>query len=178
VLREVSAGWRKILRKVHDFAQKSRSLPSSSVRCWRFANKSFDVPANISTLSEKADKGTLYFMSTLWFPGRPPMCSDILLPLFTQYLEILMDLAESKNGTAIELLENIQDDALMYIEGENSACLDTDPVLTKLKEMLVHTTEAARLAYLQQEWGDILTLAANMDIVRDELAKALNSVTA
>lgn len=95
-----------------------------------------------------------------------------------QYTEDLMDLAESKNGTAVELLENIQDDALMYIEGESSECLDTDPVLTKLKETLINTTEAARLAYQQQAWSDVLTLAANMGIVCDELAKALDSVTA
>lgn len=105
------------------------------------------------------------------------MCSDQILPLFTRYFETLLDLGESKNGTALELLENIQDDALMYIEGENATCLNTDPILTKLKEMLINTTEAARLAYLHQAWSEILTLAISTSLVCQELAEALERVT-
>jgi len=135
------------------------------------------VLVSISPLSEKVDRGKLNFMSELWFPGRPPMCSDQILPLFTRYFETLLDLGESKNGTALELLENIQDDALMYIEGENATCLNTDPILTKLKEMLINTTEAARLAYLHQAWSEILTLAISTSLVCQELAEALERVT-
>lgn len=104
------------------------------------------------------------------------MCSNVLLPLFTQYIENLLDLAETKNGTVLEILENIQEDLLGYINEESTACLDTDPVLNKLRELLQNTLNGALFCYLNQQWPDLMQLTMIVMEIRDELAARLEEV--
>lgn len=116
------------------------------------------------------------FMS-LWYPGRPPFCSDELIWLLTQYIETLHELNVDHDGHKLEVLFLLADEALIYVEDESDSCNGTDSVLNNLRELFHKATEGAKLAFQNQAWDSLFEIATNITVVRDELREKHEEVT-
>jgi hypothetical protein len=105
----------------------------------------------------------------LWYPGRPPFCSDEVIWLLTQFVDTLHELTAAQDATRLQVLEAIAEDALSEIEAESAECNGTDRVLNTLRTLFNDAFKGAVLAYQNQAWDSIFEIATNMLVIRDEL---------
>lgn len=117
-------------------------------------------------------------MSTLWYPGRPPFCTDELVLLLDTFVETLHELNAAQDVTRLEVLELVKDDALVTIEEESEECLGTDSLLNNLRTLFDDAMTVAHNAFERKDWNSLLELATNMLVVRNELKEKQAEVTA
>lgn len=113
----------------------------------------------------------------LWYPGRPPFCSDELIWLLTQFVETLHELNAEQDGTKLEVLELLADEALTHIEEESNECHGTDSTLNSLRKLMEEAFKGATLAFQNRAWDSLFEIATNILVVRDELREKHDEVT-
>lgn len=118
----------------------------------------------------------LYSMSQLWFPGRPPMCSNELIWLTGQFAETLFELIANRDPDKLGVLECITADALFHIIDESEECLGTDDVLNNIQELFEKSMNGAITYYKAGAWDHLLELATSMTTVRDQLIEEMGKV--
>lgn len=105
----------------------------------------------------------------LWYPGRPPFCSDELIWLLTQFVETLHELNATQDATRLQILDVIAEDALTEIARENDTCHGTDRVLNTLRKLFEDAPVVAQKAHQERKEHILLDIATDILVIRDEL---------
>jgi hypothetical protein len=119
----------------------------------------------------------LGLMSELWYPGRPPFCSESVISLLGQFVEELLNLVAHEDGSRLDVLEDICEAALDVVGTENEDCLGTDENLQGLYALFADSMRGAIVFYKAGAWKNIYDLATNMTVVRNQLIETLEGVT-
>jgi hypothetical protein len=106
------------------------------------------------------------------------MCTPEVILLLTEFVNELGKLAESGDSSVLTTLRRIQLEAETHITYEMDACLDSDPVLRKLSELFQLAIQAATLFSQTRSQTDLLDLASELLIIRNELHDSLEGATA
>lgn len=115
-------------------------------------------------------------MTQLWYPGRPPFCSNDLMYCLTHAVECLFEVIAEKQALPLEVLDQVVAEALYLIEKESDDCLGTDKTLNKLRELFENSLKIAHLLYQNNAWPDLIELATNLLVVRNELAEHVKKI--
>ena len=106
------------------------------------------------------------------------MCSPEIILLLTEFVDELGKLAESGDSSVLTTLRRIQLEAEAHLGFESDACLDSDPVLRKLSELFQLAIQAATLFSQNGSQADMLDLATELLVVRNEMNDSLEGATA
>jgi hypothetical protein len=106
------------------------------------------------------------------------MCAPEIILLLTEFVNELEKLTESGDTGVLTTLQRIRVEAETHLDFESDACLDTDPNLRKLGELFQLATEAALVFSQHGTPSDMIDLAAELLVVRDELNDRLDGATA
>ncbi len=106
------------------------------------------------------------------------MCSPEIILLLAEFVDELGKLTESGDTAILTTLQHIKEEATAHLDAESDTCLDSDPNLRKLGELFQLATEAAVLFSQHGTPADMVDLAAELLIVRDELHDHLDGATA
>jgi hypothetical protein len=115
--------------------------------------------------------------SKLWYPGRVPMCTDEVIWLFSRLAETLHQLAKTRDGTLLGVVDTIVEDAQAHLLRESVDCLHTDETIKNLLEFCKTVLEASHALYNNRSWRGITNLTVTTVALRDELKDALAQVT-
>jgi hypothetical protein len=106
------------------------------------------------------------------------MCSPEIILLLTEFVNELGKLTESGDTAILTTLRRIEEEAKVHLSFESDACLDSDPNLRKLGELFQLANQAALIFSQHGSEADMVDLAAELLIVRNELHDSLDGATA
>lgn len=105
----------------------------------------------------------------LWIPGRPPLCSQDLLPNFRHIIQCLLEIVVTQSGEKLNELDCWITDAFHLVVVESEECLGTDEVLNAFHELLQATMPSAILYSRANMWPQLQELATHYVTVCDQL---------
>lgn len=116
-------------------------------------------------------------MVDLWYPGRPPFCSQQLIKYLDEIIDILAFTISDQSGERLPNLEAICSAAVTLIADENADYLDTDESLNGLYSLFEDTYRGALLFYRGQAWEQLMSLATHLGVAQNYLINALEGAT-
>lgn len=116
-------------------------------------------------------------MTDIWYQGRPPLCSERLIWLLNQYIEVLQELLATQDKSYIDQLHCLVGDALDHIEPESEDCYHSDKHLNNLGQFFAQSYQAVQLFCQGNAWEELLDLTATIMLVRDQLIAAQEGAT-
>jgi hypothetical protein len=106
------------------------------------------------------------------------MCTPAVVKLLSLEIKTLADLIETGAGDELLKFHRINHDLFLLVDEESEDCLNTDRVLTRLRDMVKQVAEAVNLFYANNAWDELLEIAETLVTARDDLATHLSEVQA
>jgi hypothetical protein len=104
------------------------------------------------------------------------MCMDNIVALISVFIDSLANIVEKRGD--ISRLHHIHEELLIQFDAEDEMCMGTDRTIFKLRQLFELAMQGAQLFTEHDSMEDLLDLAVELSVVRDELAASLDQVTA
>lgn len=106
---------------------------------------------------------------TLWYPGRPPFCTDKLICLFTHFVDSTHKLIITYDVTHLTILNSVAAAIDALITQENNECNGTDHILNALCTLLTNTLAGIHAAWQIRDFNNLFEIATNIQLICDIL---------
>jgi len=103
------------------------------------------------------------------------MCTDNIVSLISLFIEGIGDLVEQQGD--VGRLHHIHEELCAQFDIEDDLCMGTDRTTFKLRKLFETVMEGIHLFTEYNSMENLLEIAIELTVVRDELASQLHEVT-